>query len=777
MHNINKLFPFVPISDIKNIYTFEIIDENNNVIDKQTYTNLTMSKRYFQKNVSNLKLMLGTMLPNDYKKYQSNGKWKKGWAVHYEDGTKIIRDDETWEVDRQAQVEVTAPDGSTRTIDTGNYYSFDGKVTENDTSLWGTTAATFDINWECENFDSNGVTLRGETEWGYHSINYYCNQNKAGAKIANKDTGKGSRGNSLKGTDKVDPYTTGTEIEPGVANLVEQGTYWRSDPIYDIEYMIAHQGETEYTDWYEAGGNTRTYVIGISICDGGYFANGAGMLSHFKCGLFKRPVEKVHIFVQSVFKVIPLDSFGTPFLKEGNLLYAHSLNNSNKGTPQFKPTTISLSSYPVVGGVSKDGSTGIIPILGNGPSLSLTVVETDKPNTWDDNVDGEWFGFPQYGYYGENDFYETSVEQVKTGVDKDGNPIYKDKEIDNKNDLNQKIFKWDQLEEKQKIILEQSSFGPVRSIVADGFSATNGVGILDELIPGKVTEIKIGTGNGSMKKFYHPFTSENGIVTAGYWVKGNQREECKPLQVINRYYDISSNPFSTLDGFQGIYGCDSKYHLNEYGIKICDAADVNKIINYNYSKKDKWCKFSKHPFVNAYFPCGRGILSKPYGMVYQYNGVITAGWVGMIAGVYINADLYFRTASSIDDLFEDNKYASTSVGANSAQHAQSTLNFQSRGYVLIYGGEDWNQSSLYMGGLRFNAFDQAGVRISSNGEISGYIEFEEAPPQNAAIYIDANITKPFLHYFNTYSSKIVFQFAEEDDNGTEIIDFNDSKNW
>lgn len=751
MFNIDTkiTIPFAfPSTKIKNTYTFEVVDENGNTVEKKTYTNITMSKKYFYNNISDLRLAVGTMLQRDYLKYQESGRWKKGWATHWSGGAKEMTSNENFDINRTTKKIIVDEKGQPKEIDTNvPYYSFNGRVSENDKNLWGTLVNTFSFNWHCEDLDikNNSVTLIGQTEWGYHSIDSSYNQKLSFGN--NRDINAGARGNSLKGDiEQVDPWTA-NESNNEVINSERQYTQQQAvgNPIdWDDEHGV-EMGEMTTV-------NYPMEVIGIKFTDAGYVDNNGVLYSHFPISTIKRPTEKLIISVQATFYVDLSFLRNNAFIREGNLAFAHSLGMDNYRTVQYKPTTIALSSFSIKECENQRGS--IIPIRGNGPKFNLKVVSTDKPNNWVDNEKGMWFGYPQYAFYGEGDYYKTEE------------PL---------NELGQRIFEWDNLNFKKVVKLESSTFGPVRSVVMDGFGAMDN-SILQNLIPKEeITRIKIGVGDGLRTRFYHPFTTETADYVRGYSIDiYGTIKNCE----IKNLYDISKNPFSFSEVVE-IW----KYNRATYTwSKLCDSSDFNKIVDCNYDKEKKKSYFSKNPFKNEYYPCGNGITCGDYAVVYSYNGDVSGAWVGMTTGLYVNSSLTIRTASTIEELFNGDDYESFHASAYVGQHSASipdTLDqlFHCKGYVAILGGEDWNSSGLYMGGLTYGAFDHAGVRIAQEGQVTGYIEFAEPPNDNEIIYVDAKIIVPFVHYFNDYSARVILQYGEEKDNGTKVEDLNNYENW
>ena len=67
-------------TEIKNTYVFTYYDKDWNVVDEETYHNVTMPKRYFAYDISNMDIRMGVMLPRDFLKYQVNGVWKDDWV-------------------------------------------------------------------------------------------------------------------------------------------------------------------------------------------------------------------------------------------------------------------------------------------------------------------------------------------------------------------------------------------------------------------------------------------------------------------------------------------------------------------------------------------------------------------------------------------------------------------------------------------------------------------------------------------------------------------------
>lgn len=740
METVKPLFSIpAPASDIKNTYTFTVIDKDGNVVSSNTYTNLTMSKRYFSKNVNNLRLVLGTMLPDDYLKYQKDGCWLKGWARKYDkDGYETHSPNDTFGVDE------TYP-GTDKKV-----YSFKGRVFEEDTSLWGTAAKSIELQWISGEIRGDEVSLIGKATWGYHDPNALFNTITVGGN--GKNITSGTRGNNLSGEPEQPDEWNESGMGGGGAAVDDEATYWRQD--YYFDHVTSEWKLTG--EWYQVTYSAMIY--GLAITDAGLFSGGT-MVSHYATAsqTVKRPTDYLEIKVNLKYKVNTMP-FGMSFIPEGNLGYGHGINSAYNGVVQYKPNSLILTGYPIHECEGGSMGSGIIPIPPNGIKLNFSEVGTDKPNDWVDEEQGEWFNFPQYRYFCSGEIYKTVTEKVKDGTDEQGNDKYIEKTSYYLNSKEQKQFQWDGVEPKTVQRLNSIAFGPVRSVILEGFSGTRASSGGLNLIPGTINAIRIGTGDGVRTKFYHPFTNETGTCLRGYYKYDNMGEANR----ISPYYTPGD---SVLGEFLGIY--------NDYGELVCSSVDRNKIHD-NYDSEKKYCNFGLHPFDLNYYPYGGSILGAYEWLVYRCSNTIKSAWIGMNTGKDISSGMSLRTATTIEDLFRSPR--TTYVSASPSQHDQTTLNFNCDGYLAVKGGNGWWMGG-YMGGLSYNVYDKAGIRISGDNEISGFIEFNEPPPNGAFIYIDAQIRVPFVHYFNGFSANACYYFGEEEDNGTDVVDLSNWENW
>lgn len=655
----------IKCGEARNTYTITIYDEDDNIISSNTFTNITMSKRYFRANVSALNFLLGTMRQSDYKKYQSNGQWDEGWAAH---------EDETGGYTTSSNMSVDAKDSQ------GNsYWKFKGKIDEEDSSLWGTTVTSIPLHWSCTSISASSVTLQGKGEWGYHS--------QGGL-------------NDFHGKEK------------------------------------------------------KTY--GIEFFDGGLASNGT-LCSHFAInGVIKRPINKMTVNVTALF-TINGNPGGQAFMPEGNTRYAHN----GAETPKYIPTSIGFSGYPIRSCSGSSG--GIVPIERLMYTQSFSSFGHDKPNDWDNEKQGTWFGFPVHYYVGylDKDLYATKIVKEKDGVDKDGKPKYKEVEIYDLNDKGQKKVDWNKLKERNITSFGQldtwgDNIGPIRSIVLAGQSAFSAP---SSLIPGNVDHIQIGTGDGSRKRFYCPFTTEVGSVTNGYAIEGTVT---KSAGIISSAYNPSSTPFGSL---VGIYNSD--------GNLICPGGSANQLIKRNsYDKDKKVGRLQLNILDMQYYSTSlsSGLVSN--WMVYEMSGPLKSMWIGGVmygtsGGGSVSDTVSLCFADSLSELV-GNFRSTISMSGSMRQHSQTTFStpYYKRycAIRIVPGGLSYG---CYVGGIKYGFYDPAAFRFSTTENVDGYIEFSEAPSNGALIFIDANIKVPFAHSFTKLSLKYAFNAGQENNNGTK----------
>lgn len=648
-----------------NTYTITLYDEDNNVISSNTFTNITMSKRYFRANVSNLSFLLGIMRQGDYAKYQSNGQWNEGWAAH---------ESETGGYVTSSNMSVDAKDSQ------GNaYWKFKGKIDEEDSGLWGTVAANISLDWSCVSISSNSVTLRGKGEWGYHS--------QGGL-------------NDFHGKEK------------------------------------------------------QTY--GIEFSDGGLASNGA-LCSHFAInGVIKRPVNKMSVSVTAKF-TINGGLGGQSFMPEGNTRYGHN----GVGTPRYIPIAMGFSGYPIR---SCGGSTGgIVPIENLMYTQHFSSFGHDIPNDWNTEERGTWFGFPVHYYIGytDNGLYATKIVKEKDGVDEDGKPKYKEVEVYDLNDKEQKKVDWSRLKERNITNFGGSdtlgnNIGPIRSIVLAGQSAFKPP---NSLIPGNVDHIQIGTGDGTRKRFYCPFTTEVGSVIRGYAIEGTS---IKTAGTISSTYNPSETPFGSL---VGIYNSD--------GNLICSGSSANQLIKRNsYDKDKKIGRLQLNVLDMQYYSTSLSYRIVSDWMVYEMSGPLKSMWIGGVmyatsGGGSVGDTVSLCFADSLSELVGNFK-STINTSGSMRQHEQtvfSTPYYKKYCAIrIVPGGLAYG---CYVGGIKYGFYDPAAFRFSTTENVGGYIEFNEAPSDGALVYIDANIKVPFAHSFTKLSLKYAFNAGQENNNGTK----------
>ena len=423
-----------------NSYTLTIIDKDGNVISEETKHNIALSKKYFSNNAYGLNIALGIMTDNDKRKYvDSDGNWLPGCAAHAAGGGGFYTN--------------SKGSGKIASASSDSGWYFKKEPSENDTGLFGTTVLSAGLSWKCVSIGSSNVVMQAEHTWGFHSPADSNNQLSLASNAA-----KGS----LNGDDIA----------------VEDSGVVKTWSTYDFKGNVT--GTTIIDE--------KPKIRGYCFTDGGLFFGpwGGTLYSHFTIGQsVKRPTDYLKISVTVSFARIPTNYFNC-FMKEGCAAFAHSVNGSNYGTSCFKPDRISFSGLPL-----QMGEGGTVPIPGGPVSFSLREVGTDTPNDWNASKKGTWFGFPHYRYFGSGQIY-----QVEKYVDKDGKTKEKYK-LDKKE---RKQFNWQKLKEAGVVGLNGSSLGPVRSIIMDGFGATTANGLP---VPQPVTYLRIGTGDGVTKKFYH----------------------------------------------------------------------------------------------------------------------------------------------------------------------------------------------------------------------------------------------------------------------------------
>lgn len=680
---------FYPTGNVimKNSYHFTVIDENNNIVDDKTYTNISMPKNYFASNVSHLDIKLGIMTEGDKKRYQdADGNWLKGYARQSLDGGGYRENS----------------DGVVASGSDKSWY-FAKTPTDNDESLYGTTVLMGALSWSSGGVGNGSATLIGKYTWGYHSPDSSYNSY--------------GEGNENSSDVLIEGQQTQTTYD-GQGNIISQ---------------ITTQSETPK-------------IFGYHFTDGALIggAFNTTMCTHFLTNIVKRPTDYLKVTVTATFTNLHLNSPVSLFLPEGNYLYAHSCNSQSNSTCMLRPEQLSISGLPC-----RSGEGGIIPIVNTSCNMRFHTVGSGCPDDWEYEKKGRWFGFPLYQYIGTGNFYQMKIEK-----DKEGN----EKEVYDIDDKGRKKFAWSQLKDDTMTNMRYNYIGPIRSIVLDGFGATPASG---HLATQSVSYIKIGVGDGKTRKFFHPFTSETGTVTAGLAVSGGLSINASRIT----HYNPSSNPL--VGKYFEVYSKDWEL--------LCTSNDANKIhspmesvyTDVGYHPDEKYCNFGLHPFDNNYYPVS-GLIGKGQIIVYpNFVGTIGACWVGMSSGVGIDSNLRFITASSLSEI-KAGRGIYNIVENKVGNHEDTITSFQSLGCLAITGGAGWNLTNCYVGGLTYYYYDRAAIRITSATEVDGFIEFTEPPPENSNIYVHVNFSLPFVGPFTKITTSMCMSFGKEGDNGTTV---------
>ena len=673
---------------MKNTYTFTIIDKEGNVIDKRVCHNVCMPKRYFVNNLTDLHLALGTMLPNDYLKYQSNGVWNREYAQKNDGkaGYRAPAKTETPSVDARntRKVQETNLDGSTTTkeVDAGPAWGFKPKVKETDTGLLGTTVFNVSFNWECSSISSSSVTFQGLNEIDYHSPSSKANKEK--------------------------------DFQLDGAELAGTRMY-----VYDANGKVI--GE-----YYSDGTKDLTpHLKGIELIDGCLVGSKGECISHFLINggeLWKRPFEKLSIAVTVSFININCYGFGTPFIPQGNAMYGHGSNFC--GAPPLcclRPFNFRFSGMPIR---QCSGANGCVPIMG-GISMQLDqVVTTDKPDDWDDELDGPWYGTPFYHYYGKGYPYKTKIKKKK--IKENGIEKTVEVEVDSLNLKGQRQFSFKNIEE---IEIGNFNIGPIRSIVLDGCAAEKAKGLIQP--PADVIRgFLIGVGDGMTTRFAHSITSEIGKIVE---VHTDIIDEDVPVSSVT-YYNKNDNIFSK--NFLKIYNGEQTIEIG-----------ANTYDSRFYDKKNKKVTFGLHPFNFDYYMGMSGLLGANEWLIYRgtQGTSIKSFWIGMNVSRSIYSDAEIVTANREEDLFSS-PLGTYRLSANPVQHPDTTLNtpYPLGTFTAIKGGNGWTTLSCYVGGFRYGFYDPCGIRICSTEKVPGFIEFERPPANGTKIYIDVKFTAPFF---------------------------------
>lgn len=482
---------------IKNTYTFTTIDKNGNEVDKKTYYNVCMPKRYFANNLTNLTLCLGTMLAQDYAKYQKNGVWDREYCSKTgTSGSVPPTASETPKVDdrrMETQTYQTADGPVDKVVDAGPVWKFKGKVKNTDTGLFGTTAYSIRFNWKCTSISTGSVVFRGSEILDYHSYASKLNKN-------------------------VKPD------EEGASNV---GTVVTTD---SGSYVIVSEGKSRIH-----------FTNGIHFEDGGLFGSDGTCVSHFLTpNLCKRPFEKMQVDITISFSNINCYGFGTPFIPQGNIMYGHNTGD----LCHLRPNNFRFGGMPIR---QCSGASGCVPIMG-AISMSLSnSVATDKPNDWDDKKDGIWYGAPFYNYFGNG--YPYITKEKKQKVTKNGVTTTEKVTVDSLNLKGQRQFSFKNIKESK---ISNFNFGPIRSIVLEGCAAANAVGLIkppSEVIRGFL----IGVGDGRTKCFAHAITTEIGKIDRAYTDNTGGSLEADRVTYYSQGCNVfSSNFIKMYDGRQTI---------------------------------------------------------------------------------------------------------------------------------------------------------------------------------------------------------------------------------
>ena len=719
--NFNNLSPQI---EVHNTYTFTVLDENDNIVQQKIVHNKCDWKTYVINGATSLSIQLGTMLPSDYLKYQTNGYWNEGFAGVEKNGGVEIKSGTQYEV------------GGDGVVFKPNLNKVSG--------LLGSEVFFSGLKWSCQQLPRPGyVEFHGEVTWGYHRYSHWANDYYLASQVG------------IGGNDPSQQVAIGTL--PQKYQVEEDGS------LTDIGQMTQEEIERD-----------QPHVYGILISDGGLYLKsvyGSGLLTHAMPTIFKRPTDKIKIQIDAKFNNVPTYFAGSLIAPIMNNGYGHSLNSTNNGLAVDYVTSCSISTYPVyyahgTGSLNGFPTNGLIPPLSTTGLFILRTPTyerwfgTDTPMKYDKTKKkyvpkfDNWDGFPFYAYLGEGDIYKK-----ETKIDTEGNEIT----INQLNAEQQRMYAFDTMEPVIVRSIHSGVFGPVRSVVYGGSGANS---YPSEFIPTvnggshEVNYIKIGTGDGVTTRFYHPFgygdvLTDFGKATAIYYMTGDGTIAASKITAYNKYV----NPFTT-----------TPFTYYKDGSPIFDSSYSNTVLdgtNTNYDKENKCCYFGLHPFDFNYYP-ETGLLGRydSGAVIHTFDSNITlrSAWNAGRRDIYGSADLYISTSDNIYDLI--NGGGDTVVIPSGAyNHPQTSFELECKRYVRFMGMGYWTTGSSYVGGMTIAGYDPMMVRISTEEEIQGYADFSTPPPSGAPIYASVDFSGcPFIGDFTEIKAKAVMKLGSEDDN-------------
>ena len=715
---------------IKNTYIFTHYDKDGKVLGTETYHNICMPKRYFANDLKDLTLSLGVMTDADYAKYQNpDGSWKMGngqisAAAFYKN--KYGEKSAEYKKHQNDQGFISGTVGHDGITSNTKLSPKDGwifkppDITEDDTSLWGTTAYSLRLDWKCVSISGSTVMFQGTNTIGYHN--------------------PASGFNDVHGVSDKDNMING-----GTTTL---GTYGMKD---GKEVLL---WETEY----EVKPKERTY--GISFTDGGLFGHGV-MISHFVMnggdgGEIKRPIDYTIATVQVTFVRLQLGAPVTAFTAKGSALYAHGTTPTS-GLCQLRPSSYGFSAFKLVS-TNEGGCFPIRPVTATFMTTAgYGVLGSDKPNDWDDEKDGPWYNFPHHSYFGhfkDNKIYRTKVVKVKK--QKNGKTEEVEEERVYTDTKGRRSIDWGNLEDSGIATYGSLMCCPIRSFVIQGYGARNVEGIIPAT--GEVNYFQIGKGDGSTTIFYHSITNEIGRITRAYSSVGDTYTDVRKDNI--SYYSHGSNFFAS--GFIGAYD------ISNNGVSlITSSSNANKIVSDGWDRERKFLHLGYHPFTGDYYTDPRfnnSLMGSSEWLVYLKRGTIRSAWVGMATARNYRAVVTLKTASTLEGLANGNFEI---IDHSETQHSQTPLNFESQNYVAIKGNQLWGLGRNYVGGTFYSMYDETALRFSESEQVPGYIKFDEPPPPGANIYIDVNFTIPFFGYFTALQGQCRSSFGSGTLNGKE----------
>ena len=722
-------FESIGCESIKNTYIFTHYDKDGRVLGTETYHNICMPKRYFAYDLKDLTLNLGVMTELDYAKYQNpDGSWKMGYGqISVADFYKAKYGEKSKEYKKHLNDSGFIPgtighDGiraNTKLNPKDGWIFKPPDITENDISLWGTTVYSLRLDWKCVSINGNTVVFQGTNTIGYHSPS--------------------SRYNDVYGVSSKDNMINGGTVTLGMYGMK------------DGKEVLLDEKE------YEVKPKERTF--GISFTDGGLFGNGV-MVSHFEMGgsddggEIKRPIDYTIATIRVTFVKLQLGAPVTAFTAKGNALYAHGTNPTS-GLCQLRPYSYGFSAFKLVS-ADEGGCFPIQPVVGTfATTAGYGALSSDKPDDWDDEKDGPWYGFPHYSYFGhfkDNKIYRTKTVKVKK--QKNGKIEEVEEERIYTDAKGRRTIEWGNLEDSGIATYGYLMSCPIRSFVIRGYGARNIQGILPAT--GEVSYFQIGEGDGSTTIFYHSITNEIGKITRAYSAMGDTYTDTNIIS----YYSHGSNFFAS--GFIGAYDISSN------GVSlITSSSAANKVTSEGWDRDRKFLHVCYHPFTGDYYTNPRfnnSLMGSGEWLVYLKSGTIRSAWVGMATARNYKAVVTLKTASTLEGLANGNF---TTIDHNDTQHSQESLNFESQNYVAIKGNQLWGLGKSYVGGTFYPMYDETALRFSESEQVPGYIKFNEPPPPGAKIYINVNFTIPFFGYFTALQGQCRSSFGSGELNGKE----------